>query len=192
MKFYAALQENHHYTDYQIKVIHYALITIASEISKFLMLGAFFFALGKLTEYLWAMLLFLCLRRYSGGIHCKTYLGCLAVSFGYIAACVLVLPSLSIQLQTQKILLLGSMAVLAVISPIPSVYHAKLKKPQSIRYKIYVLIFTGVYFMLVSKLYRDPYYVTGFWIILMHTIQLTIFYFQRRFTNEKSMDEQNA
>ena len=192
MNFYEALKENNHYTDYQMKVVHYALITIASEISKFFILGAFFAALGRMDEYLWAMLLFLGLRRYSGGFHSRTYFGCLAVSFCYLSACVIWLPSLTVPLYLQKLLMISAMAVLAVLSPLPSIYHASLKRSQKIGYKVCVLLFAGVYFSLVSQLDQNSYYRIGFWVILMHTVQLVIYYVQRRFINEKIMEKQNA
>ena len=58
LKFYAALQKYYQYTDYQIKVVHYAIITLVSEFSKFFALGIFFFVIGKETEYLWTILNF--------------------------------------------------------------------------------------------------------------------------------------
>lgn len=183
LKFYAALQKHHQFTDYQIKVVHYAIITLVSELSKFLMLGIFFFALGKEREYLWTILNFSFLRRYSGGFHCKTYIGCISMSFLYSLLCIAVLPNIVISAAVQRVFLCVSMAVLAVIAPVPSVYHAELDKTERVKCRTIVLAIVIVYFILVSGLSQNSFFKIGFWVIMIHTIQLMITYYTRRMEN---------
>lgn len=42
MKIDSYLQEQFHYTDYQIQVLHYFFLSIWSELSKFFLLGLYF------------------------------------------------------------------------------------------------------------------------------------------------------
>ena len=118
MDFYNWMQRKYCFTDYQVKVFHYFIISIFSEISKFIIMGIFFYATGRLPYYLWGVCLLSLLRFYSGGLHCKTYMGCLFSSFAYMLMCVQLLPSFSVSRLLQLILLLQLIFRIAVINPV--------------------------------------------------------------------------
>lgn len=100
------LQTSYHYTDYQIKVMDYFIKTCLSEISKFMLMGFFFSYFSAFPYYLYATLILWVLRFCSGGLHCKTYIGCLLFSHTYLVLCILVLPRLYLSTIWELILLL--------------------------------------------------------------------------------------
>lgn len=178
---YTYLKKEYHYTDYEIKLIRYSIITILSEISKFILIGLFFYFFSNLFYYLWSSILLIILRRYSGGYHCKTYLSCFIMSFAYMYLCIMALPSLPISKLSQLLLLIFAFFIDYKIAPIPSVYHAKLDSRQIFRYRIYVFLILIFYFFLVLALPESKFLSVGFWVIIIHTLQLLIEFLKRRY-----------
>ena len=61
--------------------IKYISEVLISEISKLLIIAWGAILLGKVKEYLFIILVLAYTRRFIGGLHAKTYLGCLSLSF---------------------------------------------------------------------------------------------------------------
>ncbi|MBP3621225.1 MAG: accessory gene regulator B family protein, partial [Lachnospiraceae bacterium] len=68
-------------TPYQKKMMIFFFKCIGSELSKTAIFFVIFSLMGLASEF-WAALFFMMLyRTSSGGLHCKSYLSCLALSF---------------------------------------------------------------------------------------------------------------
>lgn len=181
MKLYDDLQKYHNYTDYQIKLVQYALKSIFSELSKFCILLVFFLCIGKLSEFLLAALLLLFYRRYNGGLHCQTYLTCLLASFLFFFMGIVVLPALITVPAVPGILLMSTMTViLPIIAPIKSKYHAEVEPARIRKYKLWTLAVTAGLTVLYWRLSQNPYMINGFWITVIHTLQLSAAYIKKR------------
>lgn len=124
MNLYTELQDQLGYTEYQTKVVRYTIITITSELSKFILIGIPFILLGRFKYYLAAMVLLLFLRQLGGGLHCRTYPGCFVFSFIFMVLSILILPMLVVPRIVQCTLLLLALAGVIFIAPVPSIYHA--------------------------------------------------------------------
>ena len=72
-----------------IECMEYTLKALLNEISKCVLYGAIFSFFHMLPDFLLAYAVFVTLRLFAGGIHCKTYWGCLIVSFIMITTCLL-------------------------------------------------------------------------------------------------------
>ncbi len=180
MNFFVLLKSKYHYTEHEIKLIQYTLKTFVSEFSKLIILGLFFSFVSKFYEYLLTVLIFLFLRRYSGGYHCKTYLSCFIISFLYMFLNIMVLPNYSINIIFKFFLLLGAFLIINSISPLPSFYHKKLNQYQISKYRTYIDSFLIIYTILVLKFPNNRFILIGFWEIIIHTLQLSIEFFKRK------------
>ena len=105
MDFYNWLKRKFCSADCRVKFSHHFIISFFSEISKFIIMGIFFYVTGRLPYYLWGICLLSVLRFYGGGPHCKTYMGSLLSSFAYMLVCVQILSSFSVSRLFQLILL---------------------------------------------------------------------------------------
>lgn len=173
-KLYHHLKNNLHYTDYQIRVLHYFFLTTGSEISKLALIGCYFYLWGKLDIYFFSIILLWFLRFCSGGLHQKTYLRCLAVSFSYLVLCIQILPV--IPLPKPAVLLLLTAAAIAGyrIGPIPSPFRKHITAAQKAKYRRIQL--WGFFFYL-AILFITPLntcLLTGFWVIMIHILQLYV------------------
>ncbi len=180
MDFYNWMQRKYCFTDYQVKVFHYFIISIFSEISKFIIMGIFFYATGRLPYYLWGVCLLSLLRFYSGGLHCKTYMGCLFSSFAYMLMCVQLLPSFSVSRLLQLILLSAAVIIAYHIAPIPSVYRPTPTEEKTRQCKLQLFIIIFLYSILVFICPQNLFMLTGFWVIIIHTMQLIAAYLKKR------------
>lgn len=170
------LQTNYHYTDYQIKVMEYFIKTCLSEISKFIFMGIFFACFSAFPYYLYATLILWVLRFCSGGLHCKTYLGCLLFSHTYLCLCILVLPRLYLSMILELILLFMCIVISYFIAPVPSIYRQHITPIRRKQYRTCLIIFLLIHFILTFIFPQNPYLSVGFWVIMIHIIQLITAY----------------
>ncbi len=184
LNLYTYLKNEYNYTEYETKLIRYTIITVLSEVSKFTLIGLFFYLFCNLFYYLWSAIILIILRRYSGGYHCRTYLSCFIFSFVYMYLCIILLPLVHIEKFIQLLLLVLTFLVVYKIAPIPSVYHAKLNKKQIHRYRICIFTIIIIYFLLVLLLPNSRFLSVDFWTIIIHTLQLLIEFLKRRYTHE--------
>lgn len=180
MRLFVLLKNRYNYTDYEIKLIRYSMITLFSEISKLLILGCYFFFISKLSYYIWAIFIFLFLRRYSGGYHCKTYISCLLLSFLYMYSTIVLLPNITINRMAYLFIFFISFLLINTFSPMPSIYHQRLNRQQIHAYRLNINVFLIICMILVLKFPKNHFFIIAFWEIIIHTLQLSIEFFKRK------------
>lgn len=174
MKLSSFIQDKYHYSDYQMKVLRYFFLSLFSEVSKFLLMGLVFFYFSQIPLYLWSVFLLWLLRFTSGGLHCRTYLGCLASSFIYLFLCIRILPGIHLPRIICLLLLMACMAAVQLTGPVPSVYRKHLTPSQLLCYRVYLLAILFFYFILMFIFPQNQFLITGFWVIMIHTLQLLV------------------
>ena len=169
------IQAEFGYTDYQIKLIRYTLISIFYDVSKTLIFLVYFAWTGRLLEFCFALIPMILLRQRTGGLHMRTYWACFIFSFLYLEASITILPAL---IPVHELLVYPILIICAVINykigmislkrkPMPDEAHAKKLKIQSFQ----VICLVGVLYFI----FQGQYYVNAsFWVVILHTIQLTI------------------
>lgn len=170
IKLFHLIQKKYDFTDFQIAQLQYTFKTVLSELSKIIILAFLFH--NQIWNFLMLSLLLCFLRICSGGLHCKTYLGCFLTSVGFYIITLKYTAALSIPHKIKRLMLLLCILIGYCISPVTSKYHKKLE-PRVIRlcrtcYLIILLLF-------LSAMYIFPYnsYLhIGFWVIVLHTLQL--------------------
>ena len=188
-KTYTMLSEEFHFTDYQIKVIRYRLLSFLSESSKTLLMGFLFYQLGHLSEFLFAVQVLLFLRTCTGGIHLKHYVTCLfATTAGfYFAVCAL--PLIPVTKPVQLIMLFLCFAGNAYAAPVVSCYRPEPDGISIHKSKVQATVVICIYAALLYVIPEHPLITVGFWIIILQSTQLVaaklIKQMQRRRNDEK-------
>lgn len=166
------LKKNYQFSDYQIAVLGFIAKTLASELSKLLIMGFIF--RDRLDIYVVAVIVMSCLRTATGGLHCKTYISCLMASFTYLFLAINILPMISLNKVSQLILLLICMLCTYYIGPVTSTVHLPLKDSLVKRVKIRAFLFI-FFFIVITYIVPENLYITvGFWVIILHVLQLAI------------------
>ncbi|MCH5266173.1 MAG: accessory gene regulator B family protein [Lachnospiraceae bacterium] len=160
------------YTDFQIGQIRYTVMSILSEVSKLMIIGGFFLLADRFLVFLTAALLLCLLRTCTGGLHFKHYISCFLVSFCILSACVFLPAWVPVNRNLMLILSGGCALCNYRLAPVVSSYRPTPSEAlvrKSRRQSAGIILF---YTVLALFLPFNQYIVTGFWTILLHSIQL--------------------
>lgn len=185
------IQTEYGYTDFQMKQIRYIVLSLGSEISKLMILIYFFHMISRLSEIIVSVITLLAVRNFTGGIHLKHYMSCLVLSFCFFYLGICVLPSL-INLDTLTMLIVLNICILLtyLIGPIFSVYRPPLSKEEQKSCCTKAATSILIYMLTVFLFQKNDLLYTGFWIIVLQTLQLglaKIIFYKKGKKNEKNL-----
>lgn len=166
------LKDTYHLSNYQIAQIIFLFKTIASEVSKILIMGILFH--NHLTLYLFALVVMLFLRCAMGGLHFYTYIGCLLTSTLYLWLAIYILPYISMAKYLQIATLLLCILICNHIGPIISKYRPDCCKERFNQCKNFICKFIFFYALIIYIIPENKYSLVGFWVIILHSLQLII------------------
>lgn len=154
--------------------LKYSLQVVLGEISKLVLLFLIFFSMGWHQEFGMAVVSLTLLRLYTGGLHFKTYVGCLTFSLMFFTAVIFLSQSYALSQGTMLTLGLGSLAVIAVIAPVTSKNRPNYNKKQRFIFKIVGCTVIYLHIVGAVTIKNNPYFTVAMWVIFLQTVQLLI------------------
>ncbi len=164
------LKTKHNLSSYQIAQITFLFKSLGSELSKLLLMGLLFH--DRLGMYLFALAVMMCLRCSTGGLHFYTYIGCLAASVLYLWMSIYLLPHVEIMMALKLVLLSVCIFICHYIGPVTSKYRPAFTSAQLKRYSAFTCRFIFFFALGTYIIPENPYMIIGFWVIILHSIQL--------------------
>ncbi len=155
----------------EMVIFRYLALTFLSESSKLIVLGFIFHK--EIELYLFSVLVLFLLRSATGGMHCKRYWSCFLMSFTYLFLCINVLPMIELPKSAMLAILLLCCIVTYYIGPVISADRPRLTSVQCHRRKIQVFFVIFFYMIFMYILPESSYVVSGFWIVVLHAVQLS-------------------
>ncbi len=177
------VQAEYGFSDYQIKLLRFSFTGILYDVSKTLIFFVFFLAIGRLPEFLYAVVPLILLRTRGGGIHFHKYWTCFLVSFVYLYSVICILPDmipvhpLVIYLILLLCAVLDYMIGSASLRERPVVREEDMiKKKNEFAKKAKIQSFQVVFIVAVLfYIFPDSkYLIVSFWTVVLHTLQLSI------------------
>ena len=166
------LTDSNKYTRYEVKKIMYVIKTFSADTSKILILGIIFHK--HIVAYLVALTVLFLLRSFSGGIHNNTYWGCFLTSFTYFLLSIIILPQIAVSFPLKVLLMTACIILCEWIGPVTSKYRPPLS-PAKISVCKSITISTIFAFIVITNIIPEsPYTSIGFWVIILHTLQLML------------------
>ena len=177
------IQKEYGFSDYQIKLLRFSFTGILYDISKTLIFGIYFCIIGKLPEFLFALVPLVLLRTRTGGIHFKKYWTCFFFSFLYLGLVIHVLPGFVPlhPLAVYPVLLVCAVTDYLVgpntLKEKVIVRDAVLKDEQSGQIRkakiesFQVVLIVAVLCFLFPE---NRYIIVSFWTVVVHAVQLVI------------------
>lgn len=167
------LQSEFGYSDIEVSQIKYVIDSVSSEFSKLFIMGIIFLLLNHFPEYITSVVVLLCVRTNSGGLHFKHYFSCLLFSFLLLILSIIIIPSL---LAVSKPFMLINLVFCIIISfllePVRNIYRPasdkKLLKMCHLNTFKYIFIFLLITYVLPL----NPLIIAGFWTINLQMLQL--------------------
>lgn len=154
----------------EFELLRYIVLSFLSEASKIVILAVLFHS--QIPLFLFVLGMMVLMRKSTGGMHCKRYLACFMVSLIYMFLCIVLLPKIPLP---KFLMLLGLLVCICVnykIGLVVSKYHQKpdevRKRKAGIRSFIVIFFYMAVMFILPENIYMCG----GFWVIVLHTLQL--------------------
>nr|WP_318686134.1 accessory gene regulator B family protein [uncultured Acetatifactor sp.] len=164
------IKEKYHLSNYQIAQIVFVFKTFGSELSKMLIMGILF--RNRLPQYFFALLIMLLLRCSTGGLHFYTYPGCLIGSAIYLGLSVFILPDITPPKYLQLLMLAGCILTCYLIGPVTSRYRPDPAPDYSRRFRNFTCL-TIFFYALFSYIVPEGSLTSaGFWVIILHSLQL--------------------
>lgn len=164
------LKREYQFSDFQIAQLGYLWKTVSSELSKLLIMGIIF--KDMLGVYAFAVVVMMLLRSATGGLHCRKYISCFLVSLTYMFLSLVVLPVIPVNKLLQMILLFACILCNYYIGPVTSEFRRPMSEKliHRVRGQAFVIIFFYLVLMYITP--ENPYITAGFWVIILHTMQL--------------------
>lgn len=167
------------FSDYDIRRARYFYTCLLYELSKFFILGLFFHHLGLFPEYLFSILFICPIRILSGGLHFRSYWGCLLFSFLYFSTSIILLrnyqPSRPVILLTLLLFILINLLIGPITSdqrpPLSPEKVPLIKKRMAIIFMIYVMFF--LFFE------QNRFYHLADRLLLIHTAQMVVAFIRK-------------
>ncbi|WP_458783647.1 accessory gene regulator ArgB-like protein [Vallitalea sediminicola] len=160
-----------------IRVMRYGIYALYSECVKLAILIIFFSLIGTLNEFLFALVILLLIRPYSGGIHFNSFMGCFLFTFGFFILNVAIIPSLNYINNPSVYIVLYPISLLIIFlcSPMPSKHRPIKNKKIKNKYKFLATFFTATIYLALLLIELDPTYkAIGLWTINLQATQLLI------------------
>ena len=177
------VQAEYGFSDYQIKLLRFSFTGILYDLSKTLIFFVFFLSIGKLPEFLFAVVPLILLRTRGGGIHFHKYWTCFLFSFIYLYSVICILPNMVTVHPLVIYLILFVCAILDYMIGFASLKEKLVIKDEFISGqkadfdKKSKLQSFQVVFIVAVLFYIFPdskYLIVSFWTVVLHTFQLSI------------------
>lgn len=167
-------QEYGKLTKKQQKAIYWALKITGTELSKAAVMLLLFLLLGKGWELLFTMAVLFPIRSRMGGLHYKTYWGCLSVSILLFFGAIVLFPAvLPVTKETALILLCICMGINIATKPVINPTRPTLTKSDIQKTRRRIGIYLTAY-ALATYIFYNHYFLCGMWMIVEQTLQLLI------------------
>ncbi len=135
-----------------IDCMEYTMQALLNEISKCLLYGVLFAFFHLLPDYLFACSVFISLRWFAGGIHCKTYWGCFVVSLFMLGFCILMprffMGNLDVMIAVSTVSIICPL----ILSPVTPSFRIIKKKQDRIKLRVLAVILS-LFWIAVAALF---------------------------------------
>lgn len=154
--------------------LKYILKVILNELSKLIILFFIFFIVNNGVNYIYCLISLIPLRTYTGGMHYKTYAGCLIFSGIFIYISIFLSNYLSINYFTAMIQFIFSLLIVITLAPIISKNRPIYNRRKKIYFKLISIFIVLFHFTAYFSAKNNPYFTQSIWVITLQSIQLIV------------------
>ncbi len=172
--------------------LKYSLEIIIGDFSKLLILFILFSILGSGTDFIYSSLALLMIRLFTGGLHFKTYAGCIIFSGIFFYTSIFLKTHIPLNFKIAIILFIFSLVTVNLFAPIcgksrPTYSHRKRQQ-----FKLASTILMFIHFSLYFFTDKNPYFTNSVWVITLQAFQILIakgvmIYENHKFNFEKTI-----
>jgi len=153
--------------------LKYSMETIFNDLSKIFILFILFSFLDKTSDFIYSVLALMTIRPFTGGLHFKTYSGCLTFT-GIFFTTSIVLKN---NIQLSNIILIAfvfSFMTIFLLAPITSKNRPSYSNQKKLQFKLKGLCVITIHFIAYIIVNKNPYLANAIWVFILQSIQLLI------------------
>lgn len=154
--------------------LKYILEVILNDLSKIALLFLVFYFLNRQISFIYCLISLIPLRAYTGGIHYKTYIGCLVFSGVFFYISIFLSSHFSPSYFIIIIQLMFSLLIIILLAPITSKNRPTYNKKKIMRFKFFSILIVLFHFTMYFSTKNNPYFIKSIWVITMQSVQLLI------------------
>lgn len=161
-------------SDMDSKKLRYSLEFLYNDFSKTILLFILFAALGYPIDFIYVGIILFTMRIFTGGLHFKTYAGCLLFSLVFFIAAIYLKNSFYLTEPLIILFYVFSCLTIVGVAPVTSKTRPKYSSSKKRTFKILGLVVLTIYFVLNSFLNTHPYLIYGIWVMALQSIQILL------------------
>lgn len=154
--------------------LKYILEVILNDLSKIALLFLIFSFLNKQINFIYCLISLIPIRAYTGGIHYKTYTGCLIFSGIFFYISIFLSNHFSTSYFIVMIQIIFSLLIIILLAPITSKNRPSYSKKKILQFKIFSILIVLFHFVMYFSTKNNPYFTNSIWVITIQCIQLLI------------------
>lgn len=172
--FLTRIQTAGQFTNYEIALLRYGIVSTCSEFAKLLLYFFFFTYFGMASEFLFATIVLISFRCFTGGIHFEHFISCLIVSFLFYILVFTLSAEVLLAFPVQVVLVLLCGVAIYFCAPVISDKRPVYSPDKLLRFRNIALILILAYLPVLFILKNTPFALIGTWTIIIQTLQLIV------------------
>jgi accessory gene regulator B len=184
-KLYGFFTTTNELDDLEKVKLQYMLTIVVNEILKLVAMLIFFGSIDKLFNFLICFITLTLIRSFSGGLHIKSFFGCLFFTCSFFLASIYIPVLIPINYMGYIILYIFSLTTMALIAPKPSKQRGEYSSYQKQKFKLKSMITVTFCFLILLFKMNNPYLINNIWVIVFQSIQLLLSEGRDRYENIK-------
>lgn len=154
--------------------LRYAMEVIINDLSKLIILLVIFALIGKPMELIYSFFTLSLLRPFTGGIHFKTYNGCLAFSGVFFLGTILLANNTEFNNTMITIIFLLSLLIILLFAPVPAKTRPTYSPKKVLQFRLISGLVISCHFIIYFLASNNPYIINSIWVIALQCIQILI------------------
>ena len=154
--------------------LQYSLEVLLGNISKFIVLFIAFTFLNKQIDFIYSSIALIGIRGFTGGLHFKTFIGCLVFSGFFFFLVIYSENNLVIGNPEIFALCFGAVLIFVLFAPISKKTRPVYSDKKIMLFKAISITFILFHLFMYFRTNKNPYFTISIWVFIYQAIQLLI------------------
>ena len=154
--------------------LKYSLQLIIGNLSKLLILFFLFSVLGYRKDFIYSSLSLFTIRIFTGGLHFKTYAGCLMFSTFFFYISIFLKNNIVLNYSIVTILFILSTLITITMAPVCGKSRPDYSYTKRMQFKITGISFIFIHFLMYFFKSNNPYFINAIWAMSLQCIQILV------------------
>lgn len=154
--------------------LRYMLELIINDALKLLIMLVFFSFTGRLTTFLYSLIAILLIRSFTGGLHFKSFWGCLTFSGVFFTTSIYFTEHVALTLSLSVSLYVFILLTTLFLAPITPSQRPNYSAQKRFQFKLVGIVVVILNFSLLLATDKNPYCIAATWVLFFQSIQLII------------------